>query len=77
MTEDSSTPVDPQKIATAYHEAGHAVMGCVVGRLPLSATIVPDGKGVVGQVHFEVGVPEFAKSYLNKSPAKRQYAEQR
>jgi ATP-dependent Zn protease len=77
MAENSSTLVDPQRLATAYHEAGHAVMGCIVGDPPLSATIVPDGKGAVGKVKFEAGIPEFAKSYLNDSPAKRQYAEQR
>jgi hypothetical protein len=77
MTGNSSTPVDSQKAATAYHEAGHAVMGFIVEDPPLFATIEPDNKGAVGKVEFEPGIPEFARQYLNDSPAKRRYAEQR
>lgn len=32
-------------VTAAYHEAGHAVMGILLKRLPLSATIEPDGTG--------------------------------
>jgi hypothetical protein len=41
------------------------------------ATIIPDGKGGVGKTQFEAGVPAFAERYLDDSPAKRHYAEQR
>jgi ATP-dependent Zn protease len=63
-------------IETAYHEAGHAVLGCLLGRIPLSVTIVPRGP-VVGETFFDTEVPAFARSYFNQSAAKRSYTEQR
>lgn len=65
-----------QEIETAYHEAGHAVMGCLLKRFPLSVTVVPRGQ-VIGETFFESEVPDYAYSYLNDSPDKRRYAEQR
>jgi hypothetical protein len=38
---------------TAYHEAGHAVMGCILGRPPLCVSIVPDAHGNVGQTTLQ------------------------
>lgn len=38
---DSEPSVDPRLIATAYHEAGHAVMALVLGRPVERITIVP------------------------------------
>jgi ATP-dependent Zn protease len=62
--------------ATAYHEAGHAVMGAIRNRLPQFVTIVPHG-GLVGKNEFpEDCRPEF-KSHLGDSPEKRTYIETR
>jgi ATP-dependent Zn protease len=71
--------VEPERIATAYHEAGHAVMGCILGRFPESVTIVPNGKSAVGETRFEtdVNVPEFVRHYFDSSPAKQHFVEQR
>jgi hypothetical protein len=65
-----------EEIDTAYHEAGHAVLGCVVGRYPLSVTIVRVG-AVAGKNEYEAGVPDFARKYLNQSREKQLYAERR
>jgi hypothetical protein len=62
-----------EEIETAYHEAGHAVMGCVIGRLPLSTTILRVGP-VAGRTDFERS-PKWR--YLDESPPKRAYTEQR
>jgi ATP-dependent Zn protease len=59
---------------TAYHEAGHAVIGILVGRLPLSATIVPDGTGMVGKVEFDSDAPPQARRHFDTSAIKRNYA---
>lgn len=64
------------EVETAYHEAGHVVMGCVVGRYPVSVTIVRNGP-VAGKTDFEPGVPSFARGHFNDSPQRRAYAEQR
>jgi hypothetical protein len=62
--------------ATAYHEAGHAVVGAVRGRASIFVTIVPDG-GAAGKNEFSKdGPPEF-KSHLGDSPEKRAYIETR
>ena len=66
-----------QEIDTAYHEAGHAVMGCLLERYPEYVSIIPDGKGMVGETQFAAEVPVYAKRHLDDSPAKRQYARQR
>jgi len=74
----SETEADPATLDedTAYHEAGHSVMGCLYGRPPLSATIVRDGHAA-GRTDFDSDVPSFARSYLNDSPRKRAYTEAR
>jgi hypothetical protein len=61
---------------TAYHEAGHAVCGCVLGRYPLSVTIVRDGHAA-GKTEFEASIPSHARGHFHDSPARRTYAEQR
>lgn len=58
---------------TAYHEAGHAVIACLIGRFPLFVSIVPDGAGVVGKTEFDNDVPLGSKSYLNNSDVKKKY----
>ncbi|MDI1347099.1 MAG: hypothetical protein PSV22_23860 [Pseudolabrys sp.] len=65
-----------QEIETAYHEAGHAFMGCLIDRLPISVTIVARGQ-ITGETFFEPDVPKFARRVLDPSPEKRRYAEQR
>jgi ATP-dependent Zn protease len=66
-----------QEEATAYHEAGHAAIGCVLGRKLKRVTIIPDGKGVVGSTEFANGYPETFARTFNQSKAKRQYVEDR
>ena len=60
---------------TAYHEAGHAVIGFLIGRPPLSTTIIPDGSGAVGKTEFENGCPESFKSAFNQSRKKQRRVE--
>jgi hypothetical protein len=72
MTPSPSTDEE----ATAYHEAGHAVVGAVRGRAPIFVTIIPDG-GAAGKNEFpEDWRPEF-KGHLGGSPEKRTYIETR
>ena len=60
--------------ATAYHEAGHAVVGAVRGRAPIFVSIIPDG-GAAGKNEFPIDCrPEF-KSHFGDSPEKRAYIE--
>lgn len=62
--------------ATAYHEAGHAVIGALRGRAPTFVTIIPDGR-VAGKNEFPEDLrPEF-KNHLDDSPEKRAYIETR
>jgi ATP-dependent Zn protease len=62
--------------ATAYHEAGHAIVGAVRGRAPISVTIIRAG-GASGKNEFpEDWRPEY-KSHLGDSPEKRVYIETR
>jgi hypothetical protein len=49
---------------TAYHESGHAVCGCVLGRYPLSVTIVRDGHAA-GRTEFEATVPNCARGHFH------------
>ena len=44
---DSSNTADPSRTATAYHEAGHAVVAYVLGRLVHKVTVEP-GKSEFG-----------------------------
>jgi hypothetical protein len=60
---------------TAYHEAGHAVVGAARGRPPISATIIPDGTGAVGKTEFPKDwLPEY-KNHFGDSAKKRTYIE--
>jgi hypothetical protein len=62
---------------TAYHEAGHAVVGAACGRAPISATIIPDSAGAVGKTEFlEDWRPEYT-THFGDSPEKRIYIETR
>jgi ATP-dependent Zn protease len=63
-------------VDTAYHEASHAVVGCLLGRPPVYVTIVREGP-VAGKTEYETGVPAFARRHFDQSPEKRRYAEQR
>lgn len=62
--------------ATAYHEAGHAVVGALRGRAPIFVTIIPDG-GVSGKNEFPKDWrPEF-KTHFGDTLEKRAYIETR
>jgi ATP-dependent Zn protease len=69
----TNTETSDQEVETAYHEAGHAVVGCLLGRLPLFTTIIREGP-VAGKTEFE---PSVGWRHLDQSPAKRRYAKQR
>jgi hypothetical protein len=45
-------PADKVRTETAFHEAGHAVIGCLTGHVPLSVTIIADGP-FVGRTEFD------------------------
>jgi ATP-dependent Zn protease len=64
---------EENKEETAYHEAGHAVMGCVLGRNPLSVSIVGDGRGAVGKTEFEQDTPPGGFRHFDQSETKRKY----
>ena len=65
---DSSAQAD---VDTAYHEAGHVVVACFYGRLPLSATIERDGD-IAGTTEFE---PNVIWRKLDQSSEKRKHTE--
>jgi hypothetical protein len=58
---------EQERKATAYHEAGHVVVGIIFGRDPLSSTILPDGNGRLGKTEFDE-TPDFAKRGPNSWP---------
>jgi ATP-dependent Zn protease len=62
---------------TAFHEAGHAVLGCLVQRPPLWVSIVPDEKGNVGRTEFEQDIPQDGYRYLDESDGKKRYIRNR
>ena len=62
--------------ATAYHEAGHAVMGVLRGLPPCSVSIAQATNGEVGRTEFS-DVPRKFRNYLDSSPEKRKYIETR
>src|SRR5260221_14039764 len=67
-----------RRVATAYHEAGHVVMGVLLGCFPLSASILPDGSGMVGLTEFPKDIPDFADVRTsNPSLKKQRYVEER
>jgi hypothetical protein len=63
--------VDCRLEITAYHEAGHAVAGYLLGYLPIDVTIERDG-AIVGRTNFDP-MPDSLKDYLNESREKREY----
>lgn len=65
--------MEENKEETAYHEAGHAVMGCVLERYPLSVSIVGDGKGAVGKTEFEQDAPLGGFRHFDQSETKKKY----
>jgi hypothetical protein len=68
---------EPERKSTAYHEAGHAVIGVVLGRIPTSVDIVYDACGNAGHTYFGADLPKDFKRYFNQSPEKRHYLEMR
>lgn len=62
---------------TAYHEAGHVVVGAARGRPPISATITPEGTGAVGKTEFPKDWPPEYKTHFGDSAKKRTYIETR
>ena len=66
-----------QRWATAYHEAGHIVLACITGRIPVSATIAAAGP-VKGKVEFDrVKLPPEWRPHFSRPPGKQQYVEYR
>lgn len=69
---DASSPVDPpldpRLVATAYHEAGHAVVALALGRPIQRVTIVPGkthaGLASLGQCHIQKGRFRPSKDWL-------------
>lgn len=64
---------EENKEETAYHEAGHAVVGCVLERHPLSVSIVADGTGAVGKTEFEQDAPPGGFRHFDQSETKKKY----
>lgn len=64
---------EEQRVSTAYHEAGHAVVGAIFGRNPTSVDITPDQSGNVGHTRFPNDVPACMKSFFDESPEKKHY----
>ncbi|MFK7767024.1 MAG: cell division protein FtsH [Mariniblastus sp.] len=65
---DLPTQLDLSLLATAYHEAGHAVMAAIVGRPVQKVTIAPaqmqTGGVRLGAVRFKKGRSKPAKDWL-------------
>jgi hypothetical protein len=76
MTKGNDSKDEERDQHTAYHEAGHAIAGFVLGWPPLRATIVADGTGVVGSTEFD-DWPEPFTRVLNESAEKRRFIEDR
>ena len=68
---------EAERKATAYHEAGHAVIGVVLGRTPTAVDIVYDASGNAGHTQFAPDLPKDFKRYFNQTPEKRRYLEMR
>jgi hypothetical protein len=68
---------DDERKATAYHEAGHAVIGAIYGRVPTAVDIIYDASGNAGHTLFAADLPPEFKRYLNQSPEKQRYLEMR
>jgi hypothetical protein len=65
---ESPSPVDPRLHATAYHEAGHAVVALALGRPLQRVTIVPGkthaGIDTLGQCYVQKGRFRPSKDWL-------------
>ena len=61
---NSIPPIDPKQAATAYHEAGHAVMAVSLGRSIQKVTIAPGKKQFGGT---RLGVCEIKKGRTRSS----------
>ncbi|WP_368508725.1 hypothetical protein [Bradyrhizobium lupini] len=68
-----SDEMEEIKIETACHEAGHAVMGCLLERLPISVSIVADVKGAVDKTEFEQDAPPGGFRHFDESERKKKY----
>lgn len=66
-----------EELATAYHEAGHAVVSCYYNRVPATVSIVPDGTGTLGMIDFDDFVPAQFSNYLSQEDDKKCYVEMR
>jgi hypothetical protein len=64
---------DPERKETAYHEAGHAVMGFILGRTPSTIDIIRDADGNAGHTDFASDLLPKYKQWFNQSPEKQQY----
>jgi hypothetical protein len=67
---------DDARKATAYHEAGHTVMGFICGRVPISVDIIPDEHGNAGHTRFSNDdLPDNYWRYFNASSEKQRYVD--
>ncbi len=66
MDDDSGDSVAMQLTATAYHEAGHAVMALSLGRPVQKVTVIP-GKTTAGGVRLGVCEMQKARSKSSKN----------
>ena len=68
---------DPEDLlGTAYHEAGHAVIGALLNRPPISVTIIAIG-ACVGKTEFtDDFLPEYRRR-MNDSAEKKEYIKTR
>jgi peptidase M41-like protein len=64
------------RVATAYHEAGHVVMSIHLDYAPQSVSILPDVRGALGEITFPDD-PESEIRYLDTSPKRQRYLEER
>ena len=70
----NKTPKPPaDEEATAYHEAGHAVVGAIRGRAPLFVTIIRSGR-FAGRTEFPQDWQQKFMTYFDDSPEKHEFA---
>lgn len=70
----TQSPTDEE--GTAFHEAGHAVLGAIRGRNPISVTIVVNGCAA-GKTEFPEDCVDEFKNHFGDSPEKHAYIETR
>jgi ATP-dependent Zn protease len=69
--------IEIERAATAYHEAGHAVVSSTFGRMPTKITITSDEDGCAGRTWF---ADDFKPEYQNRhnhSEEKQSYTRMR